>query len=142
MMKDLIGEVAALLEANGCDCDCECAASGYESHESDCEVCLACRICDVLMRHKRHLDWARGEDARSKERRAPVQRDKGMPPGSVLWSEHTEAWNVYAKKYGYDQTAERIAERGGFGYSEMRDLLGHEPKSWIAWEARRDEYEV
>lgn len=33
--------VQALLETNGCDCDCDHDA---ESHDFDCERCLACRI--------------------------------------------------------------------------------------------------
>ena len=33
--------VKLLLEANGCDCDC---AHDAESHDSDCDRCLACRI--------------------------------------------------------------------------------------------------
>ena len=38
---DRVGAVKLLLEANGCDCDCDHDA---ESHDSDCERCLACRI--------------------------------------------------------------------------------------------------
>lgn len=38
---DRVGAVKLLLEANGCDCDCNHDA---ESHDSDCERCLACRI--------------------------------------------------------------------------------------------------
>jgi hypothetical protein len=78
------------------------------------------------------------------ERRAPVQGDsthwlaKGHPrrepnahpPGTVAWWEHVEAWEVYHKLYGNDQSAERMAERSGFGYLEMTDLLGHEPTTW------------
>jgi len=33
--------VKMLLEKNGCDCDCE---HDGESHDSDCDRCLACRI--------------------------------------------------------------------------------------------------
>ena len=33
--------VRALLEKNGCDCDCD---HGAESHDADCDRCLACRI--------------------------------------------------------------------------------------------------
>lgn len=70
-------------------------------------------------------------------RRAPVQGDyripKGLPghaPGTVTWEAHEAAWEDYAKRYGRDQSAERIAERGGFGYAELTDHLGHPPKTW------------
>jgi hypothetical protein len=72
-------------------------------------------------------------------RRAPVQgngcyvprgdpREKG--PGTVTWAEHLEAYATYASRYGTSQSAERLAERGGFGFGEITDLLGHEPKTW------------
>ena len=38
---DRVGAVRLLLEKNGCDCDC---AHDAESHDSDCALCLACRI--------------------------------------------------------------------------------------------------
>ncbi|GAA2867023.1 hypothetical protein GGQ99_001347 [Aminobacter niigataensis] len=47
--------------------------------------------------------------------RAPVQ---GYSAG-IPWSLHLRAWDVYAKKYGRSQTAERLAERGGFGTQEL-----------------------
>lgn len=67
-------------------------------------------------------------------KRAPVRPDafgavrKG--PGTVSWAEHCEAWSDYAGRYGRDQSAERIAERGGFGYFELVGYLGHDPKTW------------
>lgn len=79
------------------------------------------------------------------ERRAPVQgdgtieshRDGSLPmgapgygPGSVAWEEHLQAWNAYAKRYGSEQSAERIAERSGFGYGELTEYLGHPPATW------------
>lgn len=82
------------------------------------------------------------------DRRAPVQRDpcgafqrgpyacKLHPaddprhrPGSIAWEEHIEAWTDYAKRYS-GQTAERVAERGGFSYDELLDHLGHAPRTW------------
>jgi len=48
----------------------------------------------------------------------------------VEWAEHVEAWEAYAKRYGRDQSAERIAERTGFGYRELTTFLGHEPRTW------------
>lgn len=78
------------------------------------------------------------------DRRAPVQRDCWSPPGrckhapnapehqggTVAWEEHAEAWEGYARRYGKDQSAERLAQRGGFGYAEITGHLGHQPKTW------------
>lgn len=47
--------------------------------------------------------------------RAPVQ---GYSAG-IPWSLHLRAWDAYAEKYGRSQSAERLAERGGFGASEL-----------------------
>ena len=70
-------------------------------------------------------------------RRAPVQGDyriaKGAPghrAGTVTWEEHAKAWEDYARRYGRDQSAERIAERGGFGHEELTEHLGHAPTTW------------
>ena len=66
-------------------------------------------------------------------RRAPVQADlrwtRGLPgsvPGTIPWDVHLRAWDGYAA-VGHDtQSAERIAERGGFSYYEIQcALLGH-----------------
>ena len=53
-----------------------------------------------------------------------------MPAGTITWAEHLEVYEVYAAKYGRDQSAERIVERWGFGYDEIKYLLGHEPRTW------------
>lgn len=51
MAQALAGKVAKtdavneLLAKNGCDCECDHDA---ESHDEDCERCLACRIDAVL----------------------------------------------------------------------------------------------
>lgn len=64
-------------------------------------------------------------------RRAPVQ---GTPDvrsaGTIAWQEHVEAWTAYAARYS-GQSAERIAERGGFDYQELLQFLGHEPTTWM-----------
>lgn len=69
-------------------------------------------------------------------RRAPVQATdyqnkanikKG--PGTVAWAEHLLAWSDYTLRHP-GQSAERIAERGGFDYLELIDHLGYEPKTW------------
>jgi hypothetical protein len=72
------------------------------------------------------------------ERRALVQAEKTpltgvrrfVQAGTVSWEEHLAAWTQYALRFGSSQSAERIAERGGFGYFELSALLGHEPKTW------------
>jgi hypothetical protein len=73
------------------------------------------------------------------ERRAPVQGDYRRPRGSpghdagtIAWDEHELAWTDYARRYGRYQSAERIAERGGFGYGELVMFLGREPQTWQA----------
>ena len=73
------------------------------------------------------------------ERRAPVQGDYWIPrgtigrePGSVTWTEHLEAWRQYDRDGHGSQSADRLAERGGYGYSEITKLLGHAPKTWTA----------
>lgn len=55
-----------------------------------------------------------------------------MPRGTIAWAEHIEAYGHYAAKYGRSQSAERIAERGGFSYRELVSLLGHTPTTWGA----------
>lgn len=37
----------------------------------------------------------------------------------VLWAVAEEAWGVYSERYGTRQSVARLAERGGFGESEM-----------------------
>lgn len=66
-------------------------------------------------------------------KRAPVQgtHSKKIPPGTIEWTEHEEVYAVYALQFGRSQSAERIAERGGFGYEEAEKLLGRPLKTWI-----------
>jgi hypothetical protein len=77
------------------------------------------------------------ETVTNAERRAPVQGSywlkegtTGREPGTIEWSEHEAVWKLYHKKWGGDQTAERMAERAGFSYLEIVDLTGHPPKTW------------
>lgn len=71
-------------------------------------------------------------------KRAPVQADawrrpsesQGKGPGTIAWWEHELAWSNYARQYGTGQSAQRMAERGGFGYAELTGLLGHAPLTW------------
>lgn len=66
----------------------------------------------------------------------PVRPVSWIPAGTISWEEHKEAWLAYDKKWHCGQTAARIAERGGFSYSELCDLLGHEPTTWVANEKK------
>lgn len=63
----------------------------------------------------------------ARKRRVPVQRDSNrrVPPGTTTWEIHYVAWTNY-NLYHYEQSAERIAQRGGFGYREIQcALAGH-----------------
>lgn len=53
------------------------------------------------------------------------------PAGTITWEEHLECYAAYAKKFGTDQSAERLAERQGFGWEEFTLLVGHEPRTWL-----------
>lgn len=61
---------------------------------------------------------------------AMESREHQRGPGTVAWSEHLLAYSAYAARYGTDQSAERLAQRGGFGYGELVMFLGHEPTTW------------
>ncbi len=64
-------------------------------------------------------------DERALSRRAPVQADKVNPRhGTIPWLVHLRAWLAYAAAGHGDQSAERIAERGGFSYDECQRWLG------------------
>lgn len=68
-------------------------------------------------------------------RRAPVQGDVygvkgGRGAGSIAWSEHLLAYTGYAREFGRSQTADRLADRGGFSYAELVRYLGREPTTW------------
>lgn len=53
-------------------------------------------------------------------RSAPVQ--SGDTP-HVLWEVHEAAYAEYHRRFSNAQTAERIAERGGFSWPELVELL-------------------
>jgi hypothetical protein len=62
------------------------------------------------------------------DRRAPVQRESRLrvPAGTIPWRTHLEAWRGYAAAGHGSQSAERIAERGGFSYREVQcAIAGH-----------------
>lgn len=63
------------------------------------------------------------------EKTAPVQMPhSGRAPHGIRmripWRFHQKAWEVYGKSY--NQSAERMAERGGFGLMELIYLLAGE----------------
>ena len=59
------------------------------------------------------------------ERRFPVMGElergkyRDQPYGTVPWSVAERAYAAYAERYGRDQSIDRMAQRGGFGHSEM-----------------------
>ena len=71
------------------------------------------------------LALARAEIERLKAPRMfPLQCDRTGPgPTRIPWSIAEEAFGAYVRRYGRDQSLERLAERGGFGWSEMDTLL-------------------
>ena len=93
------------------------------------DLVVAGEACDACKRYMASL---------KPYRVAPVQGSHwscrtsgpGRSPGTISWAEHEEAWLGYAEKFGSSQSAERIAERGGFSYEELVMFLGHEPKTW------------
>jgi hypothetical protein len=56
------------------------------------------------------------------QKTAPVQANKAS---QIPWEVHVHAWQVYAALGHGSQSAERIAERGGFGWSELVLLLDY-----------------
>ena len=74
---------------------------------------------------KTQLEEARAELARrDASRMFPLQTDKGpLGPLEIPWAIAEEAYAAYVRCYGGEQTLERLAERGGFGWLEMDELL-------------------
>jgi len=60
----------------------------------------------------------------------PRAKSVYVPAGFISWEEHLKAYEPYARRYGMEQSAERIAERGGFGFFELVALLGWPPRTW------------
>ena len=55
----------------------------------------------------------------------PVITDRMARPrnNKIPWELAEIAYTEYARRYGTDQSLERIAERGGFGVMEIADYL-------------------
>ena len=89
----------------------------------------------------------------NEERRAPVQggfrkewksvpedvlthlyRGADIPPGTISWADHLRVYDAYARRFGTGQSADRLAERGGFGVAEIVSLgVSGALKSWRQW---------
>lgn len=76
---------------------------------------------DKIIARAREIEATRppSSEQAGERKMAPVQ---GYSAG-IPWSLHREAWDAYAKKYGKNQTAERLADRGGFGTEELDDFI-------------------
>lgn len=121
-------------------------------HTEWCEIAIGFHLdppCTCGAADKAEIARLRGvlsdaaDTLQRRERRTRVQGDGAywMPrdlwrepqtqvPGSITWAEHLEVWAFYDKKWGCGQSAERIAERGGFGYWECAELLGRPLRTW------------
>jgi hypothetical protein len=96
-------------------------AEAFHAHLDACAQCrehpfALCEVGAVLLE--------------ASARRAPVQAEKDKPAGTIAWEEHLAIYSTYTKRYGRGQSAERIAERGGFGYYEITLLTGAPPRTW------------
>jgi len=67
--------------------------------------------------------WQDPGDPQRHIRAFPIQIHPAQTPDSVPWPVAEEAYTEYAAQYGSLQTLERLAERGGFGASEIATLL-------------------
>lgn len=77
-------------------------------------------------------------------RLAPIQADiaywtipqlKDSAYAAIPWEEHIEIWKNY---FGSNQTAEKIAERGGFGIKESAKYYKMNPI--VVWFSKGKEY--
>lgn len=69
---------------------------------------------------------------------APVQSDFSTKSAGVIsWAEHLLVYEAYAKKYGNQQSAIRIAERAGFSKAEAEGLIGRPLETWRPWKPRQ-----
>jgi hypothetical protein len=57
------------------------------------------------------------------EKMFPIQADHTGPATSVPWWIAEVAYQDYARRFGRDQSLERLAERGGFGRWELIDHI-------------------
>lgn len=100
----------------------ECAECGWVSHPM-------MNTAEAASEGRAHR-CPRGDTMTTSERRAPIQRSHLLPAGTISWDEHLEVHAAYERRYGRIQSAERIAERGGFGHGEVYSLTGHAPRTF------------
>ena len=53
---------------------------------------------------------------------APYMGYGGWGGGRITWEAHLKAYKEYAEQYGSPQSAETVAERGGFEASELDEF--------------------
>lgn len=59
-----------------------------------------------------------------------------IPDGFIDWDEHHRAWEIYQRRWK-GQSSEEIEARGGFGYNELKTLLGRPPLTWVPRDEER-----
>ena len=70
-----------------------------------------------------------GPDSLEDRTRLRPKDAPGVVAGTITWDEHVKAWKGYAVMFP-GQSAERMAERGGFSWLELVLFLRHEPVTW------------
>lgn len=104
-----------------------------EPNTADGDAPLGRTVCEIRIdrsddvRGARPPAWAKWPDCKAcSDGRALVQGDKyERRDGTVPWATHLAAWQNYDEGH-FGQDAERIDERGGFGYRELQcALAGH-----------------
>jgi len=75
-------------------------------------------VCDDCMWHDDKYIKEYGNQFEQK--RFPII---GCSKKTIPWSIAEKAYKEYVRKYGTDQSLERLAERGGFGEDELNGLL-------------------
>lgn len=58
----------------------------------------------------------------------------------IPWSLHLQAYEVYSHLFGADQSARRMADRGGFSECELIAFLSAHPFPRDEWQQRVDAY--
>lgn len=92
----------------------------------DLAIAVAKIVAGREARQAAEAKLAEAEGALAKPRMFPLQRDWPMKkpgPTEIPWEIAEEAYAVYAARFGRDQSLERLAERAGFSWGEMDDLL-------------------
>lgn len=63
-------------------------------------------------------------------KKVPFQSEPNKKGGRISYVAHLRAYGVYSAMYGTSQSAERLAERGGFGQEEL-DFFYPEWRNYI-----------